>query len=321
VIAEVAQALFASIDPDVITAAGGAITAGSTLYGALNTALGSAHTTLFTGDKNWTGTAATAAKTNVGNLSTSATQVQTGLGTIATALTTYGAALQPFKGKTYPTPIPGSRDPEAAGDLAVVSLASIAAAASIAAGVAQMMPVANPSSSTSSKTSSTTPTTSNTSLASTPTTTSTTPATTTPATSTLPAGTGTSTSSTVPLASGMAASTMSGGALVDNTEGSGTAAAEDGTTAETGDAAMEDGVPMMPLTGGAARRAANNERIRNAYTRHPDFWTDGVPTGVPAILGLTGNEPHADQPEEWAAGLPPEVQAIITAAKNAMTTG
>ncbi|MCO6008466.1 hypothetical protein NE236_26165 [Actinoallomurus purpureus] len=150
-IAEVAQSLFAAIDSDAIIGCGGAIKEISSLYGTLGSTIDTAHQQLFAGDTTWSGVAASNAKSTMTDLTVSSSSIQSALSTIGDTLVTYGAALKPFQGKVYPTPVPGSRDPEAAADLVITGTASAAAALEIGAAVLKMMPIAKQGASSSAK--------------------------------------------------------------------------------------------------------------------------------------------------------------------------
>jgi hypothetical protein len=141
-IAEVAESLFAAIDSDAIIGCGSAIKEISSLYGTLGSTIDTAHQQLFAGDTTWSGVAASKAKSTMTDLTVSSSSIQSALSTIGDTLVTYGAALKPFQGKVYPTPVPGSRDPEAAADLVITGTASAAAALEIGAAVLKMMPIA-----------------------------------------------------------------------------------------------------------------------------------------------------------------------------------
>ncbi|GLY83912.1 hypothetical protein [Actinoallomurus iriomotensis] len=150
-IAEVAESLFAAINSDAIIGCGSAIKEISSLYGSLGSTIDTAHQQLFAGDKTWSGGAASKAKNTMTDLSASGSNIQSALSTIGDTLVMYGTALKPFQGKVYPTPVPGSRDPEAAADLAITGTASAAAALEIGAAVLKMMPSAKQGASSSAK--------------------------------------------------------------------------------------------------------------------------------------------------------------------------
>lgn len=287
-IAEMAEGLFAGIDATAVTTCGTAVTELSKLYSTLGSAIDTAHQTLFSGDTSWSGSAATSGHTSMTNLSSSNGSMQSALNTIGTTLTAYGAALTPYQKKTYPTPIPGSRDPEAAADLAVVGLASAVAAAGIGTAVLQMMPIANPSSGQN----------------------------TPPKPGATPHLTNHSTVPSIPnlhdpthLASvpnlpflGSTSPGLSNGLLPGALPGTGNpllppglvglglgpglgseVAASEAAASEAG--AAGEGMPMVPMAGGN-QKAGNSERTRTiGFVEDEEFWSDNQPETVQSIIG------------------------------------
>ncbi|GAB3975150.1 hypothetical protein GCM10029978_058540 [Actinoallomurus acanthiterrae] len=278
-IAEVAESLFAAIDSDAIIGCGGAIKAISSLYGTLGSTIDTAHQQLFTGDKAWSGVAASNAKGTMADLTVSSSSIQSALSTIGDTLVTYGAALKPFQGKVYPTPVPGSRDPEAAADLVITGAASAAAALEIGAAVLKMMPIAKQKASSSAKPG--TSTKSGTSAKSA-----------TSAHSTT-AGNGTNLAGLLdpahllgsltpnPALTGAVLSGPSNGiptlspfmtGVIGAAEEAGIIqASEAGAIQASEAAAMGEGMPLMPMAGPTGNRS---ERSRTStLTEDPDFWT------------------------------------------------
>ena len=291
-IAEMAEALFATVDANAITTCGTAVQELSKLYGTLGSAIDTAHQTLFTGDSSWGGSAASSAHTSMTSLSSANGNMQSALSTIGQTLTEYGAALQPYQKKTYPTPIEGSRDPEAAADLAVVGLASTVAAVGIGTAVLQMMPVANPGSGTSSqpKSGAVPHLTNHTTL---------------PAISNLHLPSHLASISNLPspgsvspglnnsllpnvvapgsdhlITPGLVAAGVGPGAGLGSEAG----ASEVGAS-EAGAVAADEPIPMAPMVGGN-RKPGDSETTRTIFgVEDPGFWSEGQPPTVEGVIG------------------------------------
>lgn len=271
-IAEVAQSLFAAIDSDAIIGCGSAIKEISSLYGTLGSTIDTAHQQLFTGDTTWSGDAASKAKSTMTDLTASSSNIQSALSTIGDTLVTYGTALKPFQGKVYPTPVPGSRDPEAAADLAITGTASAAAALEIGAAVLKMMPTAKQAANSSTKS----------------------------ATSAKSAKSATSAHSTTAdngtTLAGLLNPTHVLGGLTSNpaltsavlpgpsnsvpalgpfmsAAGVIGAAEEAGVIQASEAAAMREGMPLIPMAGGSSRNRSERSRT-TTLTEDPDFWTE-----------------------------------------------
>ncbi|MEV0405362.1 hypothetical protein [Actinoallomurus sp. NPDC050550] len=278
-IAEVAEALFAAIDSDAIIGCGSAIKEISSLYGTLGSTIDTAHQQLFTGDTTWSGTAASKAKSTMTDLTASSGSIQSALSTIGDTLVTYGAALKPFQGKTYPTPVPGSRDPEAAADLVITGAASAAAALEIGAAALKMMPIAKQGANPSAKhgTSAKSATSEHSKHSTT-------------------AGNGTQlagllnpadflgnnpalTSAMLPGSSnGIPALNpyMAGVIGIDGVSAAGVigAAEEAGVIQASEAAAAGEGMPLMPMAGASSGNRSERSRT-TTLTEDPDFWTMG----------------------------------------------
>ncbi|HXA59275.1 MAG TPA: hypothetical protein VNW94_08960 [Streptosporangiaceae bacterium] len=267
-IAEVAQSLFAAIDSDAIIGCGGAIKEISSLYGTLGSTIDIAHQQLFAGDKTWSGPAASNAKSTMTDLTVSSSNIQSALSTIGDTLVTYGTALKPFQGKVYPTPVPGSRDPEAAADLVITGTASVVAALEIGAAVLKMMPIAKQGTSSSAKSGASTK--SGTSAHSTT------------------AGNGTTLASSLnaahvlgrltssPALTSAVLSGSSNGIPALNSFGVIGSAGEAGAIQASEAAATGEGMPFMPMAG--APSGDRSERSRTTTcTEDPDFWTTLLP--------------------------------------------
>ncbi|MFB9835380.1 WXG100 family type VII secretion target [Actinoallomurus acaciae] len=267
-IAEVAQSLFAAINADAIIGCGSAIKEISSLYGTLGSTIDTAHQQLFTGDTTWSGTAASKAKNTMTDLTLSSSNIQSALSTIGDTLVAYGTALKPFQGKVYPTPVPGSRDPEAAADLAITGTASAAAALEIGAAVLKMMPTSKQGTKSANKadtsTKSATPTDSTTTgdgttLAGLPN-----PAHVVGSLTSNPALTGAvlpgPSNGTPPLGPFMSAAGVIG-------------SAEEAAVIQASEAAaMREGMPLIPMTGTPSRKHSERSRT-TTLTEDPEFWT------------------------------------------------
>ncbi|GAA4632479.1 hypothetical protein GCM10023196_066090 [Actinoallomurus vinaceus] len=276
-IAEVAESLFAAINSDAIIGCGSAIKEISSLYGTLGSTIDTAHQQLFAGDKTWSGAAASNAKSTMTDLTVSSSSIQSALSTIGDTLVTYGAALKPFQGKVYPTPVPGSRDPEAAADLVITGTASAAAALEIGAAVLKMMPVAKKGASSPAKHG--TSTKSATSAHSTTAGNGTNLAglldpahilsglTGNPAlTSAMLSGPSNGIPALSPFATGV------GGIIGVSEAGVIGAAEEAGVIQASEAAAAEEGMPLMPMAGASSGNRSERSRT-TTLTEDPDFWT------------------------------------------------
>lgn len=289
-IAEMAEALFAGIDATAVTTCGTAVTELSKLYSTLGSAIDTAHQTLFTGDNSWGGSAASSAHTSMTSLSSSNGNMQSALSTIGQTLTEYGAALTPYQKKTYPTAIPGSRDPEAAADLAVVGLASAVAAAGVGTAVLQMMPIANPGSGQNSapKPGAVPHLTNNSTLPAIPNVNVPTQLASIPNLPSLGSITPGLSNSLLPGAvPGSAHPLMPPGLIgvgLGPEVGASEAAASEAGAAEAG-AAAEEGMPMMPMAGGG-RNSRDSERTRTiSFVEDEGFWSEDQPVTVQGVIG------------------------------------
>lgn len=268
-IAEVAESLFAAIDSDAIIGCGSAIKEISSLYGTLGSTIDTAHQQLFTGDTTWNGDAASKAKSTMTDLTASGSNIQSALSTIGDTLVTYGTALKPFQGKVYPTPVPGSRDPEAAADLAITGTASAAAALEIGAAALKMMPTAKQAANSSTK--SGTSAKSATSAHSTTADNGTTLAGLLNPTHVLGGLTSNPalTSAVLPGPSNGVPSLgpfMSAAGVIG-------AAEEAGVIQASEAAAMREGMPLIPMAGGSSRNRSERNRT-TTLTEDPEFWTE-----------------------------------------------